>query len=35
MGVAAVFLPGTVLAAAAIEVLEALNLKLGYAQPPA
>ena len=32
MGVAAVFLPGTVTAEAAIEVLEKLNARLGYAQ---
>jgi methylmalonyl-CoA mutase len=32
MGVAAVFLPGTVTAEAAIEVLEKLNAQLGYAQ---
>jgi methylmalonyl-CoA mutase len=32
MGVAAVFLPGTVTAEAAIEVLERLNARLGYAQ---
>lgn len=32
MGVAAVFPPGTVIADAAVEVLEKLNEKLGYAQ---
>jgi methylmalonyl-CoA mutase len=32
MGVAAVFPPGTVIADAAVEVLEKLNERLGYAQ---
>jgi methylmalonyl-CoA mutase len=35
MGVAAVFLPGTVISEAAITLLEALNLRLGYAQAAA
>jgi methylmalonyl-CoA mutase len=33
MGAAAVFLPGTVIAQAAIDILEQLNERLGYAQP--
>jgi methylmalonyl-CoA mutase len=33
MGAAAVFPPGTVIAQAAIDVLEKLNERLGYAQP--
>jgi methylmalonyl-CoA mutase len=33
MGAAAVFLPGTVIAQAAIDILERLNERLGYAQP--
>jgi methylmalonyl-CoA mutase cobalamin-binding subunit len=33
MGVAAVHLPGTVIALAAQDVIDALNRKLGYAQP--
>jgi methylmalonyl-CoA mutase len=32
MGVAAVFPPGTVIAEAAVEVLEKLNQRMGYAQ---
>ena len=35
MGVAAVFPPGTVIAEAAVEVLEKLNARLGYAQTAA
>ena len=35
MGAAAVFLPGAVIADAAIRVLEALNVRLGYAQAAA
>jgi len=35
MGAAAVFLPGTVVSQAAIELLEELNRRLGYAQAPA
>ncbi|HWA22894.1 MAG TPA: methylmalonyl-CoA mutase family protein, partial [Caulobacterales bacterium] len=33
MGAASVFLPGTVIAQAAIDILERLNERLGYAQP--
>jgi methylmalonyl-CoA mutase len=33
MGAAAVFPPGTVITEAAIELLEKLNERLGYAQP--
>jgi methylmalonyl-CoA mutase len=32
-GAAAIFPPGTVIAEAAIEVLDKLNIELGYAQP--
>lgn len=35
LGVSAVFLPGTVIADAAIDLIEKLNARLGYAQPPA
>ncbi len=35
MGAAAVFLPGTVIAQAAIDILDKLNERLGYAQPVA
>jgi methylmalonyl-CoA mutase len=34
-GVAAIFPPGTVVAEAALELLEKLNAKLGYTQPAA
>ena len=33
-GAAAVFPPGTVLAQSAIQLLEALNARLGYSQAP-
>ena len=35
MGAAAVFLPGTVISEAAIQVLEDLNARLGYVQAAA
>ena len=34
-GAAAVFPPGTVIAEAAIQLIEQLNVRLGYAQPQA